>query len=101
MLIALAANGAVCRRPASLLPVVAWVASGFDIRCSPGSLPAGAAAMANGLTMVLIPFLLLRIVTNPSHLHAAPRQAAIVSARLHCWSVASGHRRETGPSRSQ
>ena len=51
------------------------------------SLPAGAAAMADGLIMALIPFLLLRIVTNPSHLHDSLQQEAIVTA-LHSTAAA-------------
>ena len=92
MLIALAANGAVCGRPACLPPALAWVVSRFDIRCRPGGLPAGAAAMADSLIMVLIPSLLLRIVTNPSHLHDSPQQEAIVTALHSTAAVFTRHR---------
>jgi hypothetical protein len=55
-------------------------------------MPAGAAAMANGLIMVLIPSLLLRIVTNPSHLHDSPQQEAIVTALRSTAAVLTRHR---------
>jgi hypothetical protein len=48
--------------------------------------------MADDLRMIPIRFLLLRIVTNPSHLHASLQQEAIVTALHSTAAVFTRHR---------